>query len=102
MPQRTARRASRFFWLRLFLTSDSESSLISFSLRSDVDGALGNLAPRGRRRAFRREEVEVAKEKQWEGVLVDTVSIREQQWYCCCSCNGGHCLRDRINRAMLR
>lgn len=100
MPQRTARRASRFFWLRLFFTSDSESSLISLSLRSDVDGALDNLVPRGRRRAFRREEVEVAKEKQWEGVLVDTVSIREQQWFCCC-CNGGHCLRDRINRAML-
>lgn len=73
MPQRTARRASRFFWLRLFFESESESLIYPPSSKSVGDGALGNLRPRGRLCTLRLEAVVAGKERQGEIVLEDII-----------------------------
>ena len=59
MPQRTARRASRFSWFRLFFESESES----LDSRSDGVGSLCNLSPRDLRWTLRRDEGTVVIER---------------------------------------
>lgn len=109
IPQRTARRASRFFWLRLFLKSESES-LAASSWESDDVGAFRGLSPCEQRCRFRCEEGSALREILYEfEVSFVTIVVgrrneeriscgaRKQQW--CCS--RGKCFKGRISQAML-
>ena len=69
IPHSTARRASRFFSLRLFFESESEPSL---SRKSDAVVAVGSLRPRERKWRFRLEEGLAVKENR--RVLVSVAS----------------------------
>ena len=102
IPQRTARRASRFNWFRLFLASDSESLVASWS---DGIGSLCNLSPRDRWWKLRRAESTVVNERRGEKVCVTGSEGEEriwcsvtqlQQWWC----NVGHCFRSRNRLAI--
>lgn len=98
IPHLTARFASRFNWLRLFLGSSSES-LSSDSVVGSCSGTL----------ALRRFPREKANEKRREINLVFADSggeVRRRWWWCSATatlaqvrwwwkCNHGHCLRGR-------
>ena len=70
MPQRTARRASRFSWFRLFFESESES----LDSRSDGVGSLCNLSPRDLKWTLRRDEGTVVSERGGGGERVCDLS----------------------------
>lgn len=72
MPHWTARRASRLSWLRLFLTSESSSLMLSSSWDLASAGALDNLSPFDSYWTSRRAEWTVAKDSRREYILFAT------------------------------
>jgi hypothetical protein len=79
MPQRTERRASRFFWLRLLFASESESLTFPPCSKSYGVGELGNLGPRGRKGTLRLAAATLVKETRCEVALVDKVKDSERR-----------------------
>lgn len=99
MPHWTARRASRLSWFRLFLTSESSSTLSS-SWDLAGAGAFGNLSPFDPYWTSRWAEWTVAKDSRRESIRLATHGgDEERKWRTekpqQCFCNIGHCRRAR-------
>lgn len=100
IPQRTARRASRFLSLRLLLASESCSPAVSW--RCDGAGSFGNLRPYDRKWRLLWRDGGLVNERRWEMALVEKSEGEEREWWSVgvemqWYCNLGHCLRGRIS-----